>query len=144
MAYKIKQLEALTTTELLEIMAARIAVFVVEQQCPYQEVDELDAEAWHIWLEQAGEIAGYARIIETAEGIQIGRVLTPKKYRGQGYGEKLMTEALKEVQRLFPQKPVSLGAQEYAIGFYQNFGFEVCSEVYLEDDIPHVDMTLKS
>ncbi|MGC6769012.1 GNAT family N-acetyltransferase [Enterococcus sp. LJL51] len=144
MAYKIKQLEALTTTELLEIMAARIAVFVVEQQCPYQEVDELDAEAWHIWLEQAGEIAGYARIIETAEGIQIGRVLTPKKYRGQGYGEKLMTEALKEVQQLFPQKSVSLGAQEYAIGFYQNFGFEVCSEVYLEDDIPHVDMTLKS
>lgn len=143
MEYKVKRLSDMTAAELLTIMKERMAVFVVEQNCPYQEVDELDEQALHTWLQEDSEIVGYTRIIEEADAIHIGRVLTVKKYRGAGHGELLMEKTLEAVKQHYPNRPIVLGAQEYAADFYKRFGFEVISDVYLEDDIPHVDMQLK-
>lgn len=142
MEYQVKTLAELTAVELLAIMKERVAVFVVEQNCPYQEIDELDEQALHTWLQEGTEIVGYTRIIHEADAIHIGRVLTVKKYRGAGYGELLMKKTLEAVNEHYPNRPIVLGAQEYALDFYKKFGFEVISDVYLEDDIPHVDMRL--
>ncbi|MBP1047197.1 GNAT family N-acetyltransferase [Enterococcus sp. BWM-S5] len=142
MEYKVKTLAELTSAELLEIMKERVAVFVVEQECAYQEVDELDEQALHTWLEDDSEFVGYTRIINESDAVHIGRVLTVKKYRGAGHGELLMNKTLEAVQENYPGRPIVLGAQEYATAFYKKFGFEVISDVYLEDDIPHVDMQL--
>ncbi|MBL1225419.1 GNAT family N-acetyltransferase [Enterococcus sp. BWR-S5] len=142
MEFKVKTLAELTSAELLAIMKERIAVFVVEQHCPYQEADELDETALHTWLQEGTELVGYTRIIEEDDAIHIGRVLTVKKYRGAGYGELLMKKTLEAVREHYPNQSVVLGAQEYATAFYEKFGFKVISDVYLEDDIPHVDMQL--
>ncbi|MCB5956083.1 GNAT family N-acetyltransferase [Enterococcus sp. CWB-B31] len=143
MDVQIKKLEELSSAELLKIMAARIAVFVVEQQCPYQEIDSDDETAWHVWLQEGTDIAGYSRIIDKGDCISIGRILTTKNYRGQGYGNLLMEKTLTEIKKRYTNLSVVLSAQEYAVAFYQSFGFEVVSEVYLEDDIPHVNMKME-
>lgn len=143
MDYEVKKMTELTPAQLLKIMAARIAVFVVEQRCPYQEIDQADETAWHTWLQQDSEIVGYTRIIDKGDAVSIGRVLTAHTFRGKGYGRLLMEKTLAEVKGRYPGLPVILSAQEYAIPFYQELGFRVTSEVYLEDDIPHVDMELE-
>lgn len=143
MEYKVKTIAELTSEELLAIMKERVAVFVVEQNCPYQEIDDQDDQALHTWLQEGPEIIGYTRIINEADAVHIGRVLTVKKYRGAGYGELLMERTLEAAKKAFPERPIVLGAQEYATDFYKKFGFKVISDVYLEDDIPHVDMGLE-
>ncbi|WP_086348386.1 GNAT family N-acetyltransferase [Candidatus Enterococcus clewellii] len=143
MEYKVKTIAELTSEELLAIMKERVAVFVVEQNCPYQEIDDQDDQALHTWLQEGTEIIGYTRIINEVDAVHIGRVLTVKKYRGAGYGELLMERTLEAAKKAFPERLIVLGAQEYATDFYKKFGFKVISDVYLEDDIPHVDMGLK-
>ncbi|MCJ0732411.1 GNAT family N-acetyltransferase, partial [Enterococcus faecium] len=116
-------------------------VFVVEQQCPYQEVDDIDGEAWHTFFQDTdGKILAYTRVYEEAESIHFGRVLVHQDNRKDGLGRKIVQETINMIQKNFPEKPIVIGAQEYLQAFYESFGFKAISDVYLEDDIPHIDM----
>ncbi|MGO3728709.1 MAG: GNAT family N-acetyltransferase [Enterococcus viikkiensis] len=139
----IKTTDQLSSQELLTILQARTAVFVVEQNCPYQEVDEIDREAIHVCLMEQDKLQAYARIYETSNGIHFGRVMVVKEFRGHQLGRKLVAETLEAIEERFPQRSVIISAQAHLIDFYQSFGFTACSEIYLEDDIPHMDMRLE-
>ena len=137
----IKTFEQLSSTELYEILKARSAVFVVEQTCPYQDIDGGDYESLHVYLEEEGKLLAYLRCYEQDEHTaRIGRVLTME--RGKGLGRPLMEAGIQAVREHYKANSVYIEAQCYAIGFYNKFGFEVCGEEFLEDGIPHVPMTL--
>lgn len=141
--FKWSRLESLTSLELYEIIKARESVFVVEQNCPYQETDDLDPHAWHLSALVNGELAAYARVVEP--GIKnsqpsIGRVMTLKKFRGVGIGRVLMEEAIKFTEQAYPENDIKILAQVYLQKFYESLGFHASSEPYDEDGIPHIDM----
>ncbi len=139
-----KYFHELTVSELYEILRARTAVFVVEQQCPYQEEDgDIDFRSKHLWLEKEGRIVGYARVYwhDEEKGIaQIGRILTIE--RGTGLGLDLMHKAI-SICRQMGADEIILEAQVYAQEFYEKLGFQVCSEQFDEDGIPHQLMNLR-
>ncbi|MBR6687115.1 MAG: GNAT family N-acetyltransferase, partial [Paludibacteraceae bacterium] len=131
----------LSNTELYEILKARNAVFVVEQQCPYQDIDGLDNKAYHLYLEDSGVIKAYLRIIKKdLTTARLGRIITTE--RGKGYGLALLNEGVKAAISLYNCETIYIEAQCYAIGFYEKAGFKVCSEPFLDDGIPHVKMEL--
>ena len=137
------RLDELTTQQQYTIYAAREAVFVVEQDCAYQELDGLDLDAHHLVGWSNGTVAAYLRVL--AAGVKfnepsVGRVLTSKANRGQGLGRQLMAVALDYIERLYPRQDIRISAQLYLDAFYRSFGFIPCSEQYLEDNIPHVEM----
>lgn len=140
MDYQVKHFSELTTKEFYEVVKLRTAVFVVEQQCPYQEVDAADENAWHTWLTEGTELIGYTRIIDLGAAVTFGRVLIKAEYRKRNLGAKLVAETLKVIAEKYPQRPIKIGAQAHLTDFYGSFGFKPVSEVYLEDGIPHVDM----
>ena len=137
---------ALTTTQLHQIYAARCAVFILEQQCPYLDVDGKDPHCHHLiaW-DDNGDVAAYTRIVPAGLSFaepSIGRVLSAQKWRGSGIGKLLMTNSIAALRSLYPDAAIRIGAQAYLEKFYGSFGFVTVSEMYLEDDIPHVDMVL--
>ncbi|MDH6364827.1 ElaA protein [Enterococcus sp. PF1-24] len=139
----LKSFLEMTTVEWYQIVKERIAVFVVEQNCPYQEVDEIDLRAYHhYYQDENGEIMAYNRLYQGADGIYIGRVLVAEKYRRQGLAEQLMEETLAIAAAKFPDEAVLLNGQVYLQAFYEKLGFVAISEVFLEDDIPHIKMQL--
>lgn len=136
----------LTTSELFEIYRARTAVFVVEQNCAYQEVDQSDLTASHLFsVDDQGMIIAYARLIPSEDGsARLGRVLVNQAYRRQGKATELVTAAIQQAKKLFPKMQVlNIQAQYYLRTFYGGFGAQIVSEPYLEDNIKHVDMVLK-
>lgn len=139
---QIKTTAELTPAELIIIMQARVAVFVVEQNCPYQEVDAKDATATHVMLWQGTKLVAYTRIIPHDDGqhISFGRVLVTKAYRGQQYGRQIVAATLDAISQHYPDQAIKIQAQDYLRDFYGSFGFKPVSETYLEDGIPHVDM----
>lgn len=136
----IKPFASLTTAELYEIMKARAEVFVVEQQILYNDMDDTDYRAIHIALLDGKTVIAYARAFLEEGHWHIGRVLTT--IRGKGYGIKVMNAAIEELRRRGAHQIV-LDSQEYAIGFYKKLHFEVCSDLFDIDGIPHVKMTLR-
>lgn len=140
MEYRVKRFSELTTKEFFEIAKLRIKVFVVEQNCAYQELDEMDEQAMHTWLQEGSEIVGYTRIIDQGETITFGRVLVNPDYRGKQLGKKVLEETLKVIEETYPNRKIVISAQAYLIDFYGAFGFKTTSKVYLEDDIPHIQM----
>ena len=129
------------TKELYELLRARAEIFVVEQNCIYQDLDCKDYSSLHVFFENDGVVEAYLRAFLKEEGVvQIGRVLTLE--HGKGMGGKILTAGLKEAKDKFHPKKIFLEAQCYAIGFYEREGFQVCSETFLEDGIPHVEMEL--
>ena len=142
MDISVKKLDELSSLEFFEIVKKRIEVFVVEQNCPYQEVDDEDVAAHHVILKEKNDIAAYARIMEKESYIKLGRVLVTKAFRGQGLGYTILKQSLKVIQEIYPGEEIHLSAQAHLVGFYGSQGFKVMSDVYLEDDIPHVDMVL--
>lgn len=138
-----KTFEQLTSHELYQLLRARVDVFVVEQQCAYREIDDVDQASIHLFLEDKGEILAYARIIPKGVlyyRMSIGRILVPQAYRGNDYGRQLLTTAIDWIEHNWEKQEIMLHAQVYLRDFYQSFGFEVVTDVYLEDGIPHVDM----
>ena len=132
---------------LYALLQQRQQVFILEQNCPYKDIDGLDAQAWHLLGWQAGangrELVACLRYFEP--GIKypeasIGRVLTIAAVRGSGIGRLLMTQALSRANALHPRQPFRIQAQQYLEAFYAEFGFRRTGEPYLEDDIAHVDM----
>ena len=141
MQFICKNFSELTVHELHDIYRARCRIFVVEQTCPYQDIDGVDPSALHLFFRDETGLIAYLRMFPRPghpDDVQIGRVLTVK--RGVGLGRQLMTEALRAADKYFPGKSLFLEAQVQAIGFYEKSGFRVASGEFDEDGIPHVEM----
>ena len=137
----VKRFEELTTDQLYSILQLRVAVFVVEQNCPYMELDGLDRGAVHLWLEENGRVMACARVMDRgveSEYVSIGRVVTAE--RRSGLGSRILTESIRAAKEYFHAGELYLEAQEYAIPFYARQGFAVASDVFPIDGIPHVKM----
>ena len=133
----------LSARELHDLLQLRAAVFVVEQNCAFQDVDGADPECWHLLGHRAGELVAYCRLVPP--GVKyaepsIGRVVTASGARKIGCGHSLMREALARADKLWPGKPIRIGAQRYLEGFYGDYGFVKASEPYDEDGIMHIEM----
>ena len=137
----IKTFQKLTLSELYSILKLRVDIFVVEQNCPYPELDNEDQKSIHFFYKEDEKIIAYVRVIPNLAGnVRIGRVVTDKDFRGKNLSSQLMEEAMKYIHENYAAKNITLSAQEHLQHFYANFGFKPVSEMYLEDGIPHVDM----
>ncbi|WP_294290766.1 GNAT family N-acetyltransferase [uncultured Chryseobacterium sp.] len=144
--WKIKTFDGLTVPELYAVIKARVDVFVVEQNCPYPDLDGYDQKAVHLWAEEDGGVLAYCRIFD--KGIKyneasIGRVLTTEKARGKNLGKQLIAYAVQTIENRFRTPEIRISAQDYLLRFYGDFGFEDTGKKYLEDDIPHTEMLRK-
>lgn len=142
--WKTKAFEALSLNELYEILRLREQVFILEQQCAYDDLDYKDQKALHVIGIINDTIVAYSRIFKAGdclENASIGRVLVRKEYRSHQYGQELMHKSIAEVHKYFGDKRITISAQCYLIKFYENLGFATSGEQYLEDDIPHISMT---
>lgn len=139
-----KHFTNLIIQELHAIYKLRISVFIVEQNCPYQEVDDADKDAYHIWLEDEEGIQAYARILPpgtTFKEASIGRIIAKK--RRCGLGTQIVKEAIKTAKEEFGAETIKIEAQVYAKSLYEKVGFVQKSEPFLEDGIPHILMEYK-
>ena len=138
---EVKTFDQLTTRELYEILKTRAAVFIVEQNCAYQDLDDIDFKSTHIMLYSDGELVAYSRVFKDDESDlwHIGRVLTTQ--RNKHFGLRIMEEAIKVAKEMDAQL-IEIEAQSYAIGFYEQLGFEVSSDEFLLDGILHRRMLL--
>ena len=143
MEIKIVSFSELSTDELYALLKLRAKVFVVEQDCVYQDLDGLDKKAVHLLGVEGENLIGYARLLSPGQYYKeaaVGRVVTHPKVRGQGMGKVVFQEALNQAQKRFPGAGVRIMAQSYLIKFYEGFGFVVVSDEFLEDGLPHVEM----
>jgi ElaA protein len=144
MYWIVKTFEELTTTELYNLLRLRSEVFVVEQNCPYLDMDNSDQQAVHLMgFDEDNELVAYTRLFKPGvkyEYSSIGRVVTSQKARGSGAGRLLMEQSIEQVEKLFGKGPIKIGAQQYLQKFYTSLGFEQTSDMYLEDNIPHIEM----
>ena len=131
----------LTTNQFFELLKLRISVFVVEQNCPYQELDDLDLISDHFFGSLDGKVIALGRVYRKLDTVYIGRIAVKRKYRKNGYARKIMEFILQEVQTKFHGLTIELSAQEYLINFYASLGFVSQGDTYLEDGIPHIKMT---
>ena len=144
--WKIKTFDEFTVPELYAVLKARIDVFVIEQNCPYPDLDNYDQKAVHIWAEENGDVLAYCRIFDKGikyDETSIGRVLTTEKARGKSLGKQLIQYAVETIENRFHTAEVRISAQDYLLRFYSGFGFEDTGKKYLEDDIPHTEMVRK-
>ena len=144
--FSVKSYSELSKDELFAILRARVDVFVVEQTCPYPEIDEVDNNelTQHVFLFKDQQVAAYGRCYKKNEQFSaFGRVLVAEQFRGEGLASKLVQTAIDTCKEHWPDKAITIGAQCYLTGFYQQFGFENVGDDYLEDGIPHQDMCLK-
>ncbi len=145
--WQVKSFEQLSPVELFDYLKLRQAVFIVEQTCAYPDIDDTDKLAHHLLGYKGGLLVACARLIPanvTYEHPSIGRIATHAQARGSGLGRQLMTHCVSTMHDLYPGQTIKIGAQQYLENFYQSFGFETTSDVYLEDGIPHIDMVLES
>jgi len=144
--WKIKKFEELSTNELYGILRLRSEIFVVEQNCPYQDIDGKDSKSFHLQgFNDNNELIAYTRILPAGisyKEVSIGRVVASNKVRGTGVGKELMKESIKFIEKKFGNVPIRIGAQCYLKKFYEGLDFEIASEEYLEDNIPHVEMLI--
>lgn len=139
----VKRFEELTTEELYEILRIRVAVFVVEQNCPYQEIDNKDKQSFHVYLKAEDGIQAYLRVVDKGvsfDEVSIGRVIAVK--RRCGIGSRIVTEGIQVAKTRLKAAAIKIEAQTYAKALYEKHGFRQVSEEFLEDGIPHVLMTL--
>ena len=132
----------LTTDELYELLRVRSEVFVVEQNCVYQDMDGDDQCSIHLWLTQGERVVALARVCPAGTHMQevsIGRVITTD--RGKGYGRQIMLHAIDAAIGHFDARRIDIEAQEYARGFYESVGFRQSSDTFMLDGIPHIRMT---
>lgn len=143
----VKPFEALNLAEWHDLLQLRINVFVVEQNCPYPELDGLDARCIHVAGIEKGKVVAVARIVPPGVSypeVSIGRVATHASKRGSGIGKLLMQKCIEAVEEKFGRAPIRISAQTYLLKFYHNLGFESTGKDYLEDGIPHTEMLRKA
>jgi len=143
MTEHVKRFDELTLDELYRILKLRVDVFVVEQNCPYTELDNLDQKALHVWLEDDEGIEAYLRVMDRgveSKYVSIGRVLSIK--RRSGLGSRLLRMGIEAARAQFGAGPIYLEAQTYARGLYEKQGFRQISDEFILDGIPHIRMLL--
>ncbi len=141
--YVIKHFTELTTPELYEILRLRSEVFVVEQNCPYLDMDNKDQKSFHLLYYTDGELSAYTRLLPAGlsfNEVSIGRVVSSPVHRGKGLGKQLMEASIQACEELFGKSPIRIGAQHYLLKFYQSLGFKEEGALYDEDGIPHIEM----
>ncbi|MFC4652475.1 GNAT family N-acetyltransferase [Lactococcus nasutitermitis] len=147
MNWNLKAFDTLSVQELYAILKVRVDVFVVEQNCPYPELDDKDKLAQHLFLtNEKGEVIAYCRLLPqnvSFKEVSIGRVLVNPNFRKQDFGRELLQKAL-DVLNEQKERAIKIEAQYYLRNFYASFGFEECSEPFLEDGIKHVEMLRKN
>jgi len=140
MEVSVKTFNELTTEELYQILRLRSEVFVVEQDCVYQDVDNKDQKALHVLGIKNNEVVAYTRVFEPGDyfdNVSIGRVVVSQDQRKYGLGKQIMQSSLAAIDQRFPDKPIEISAQSYLLKFYTELGFNAFGEEYLEDGIPH-------
>lgn len=138
-----KKFDNLSPKDLYAIFGLRIAVFMMEQDCLYQEVDGKDPKCWHLMAWDDDVLVGYARIVPPGVSYaepSFGRLVTTETYRSKKLGKALMTLILQFLCNFHPEETIRISAQTYLINFYRKFGFETVGEEYLEDLLPHIEM----
>ena len=141
----IKNFQDLSNTEIYQILRLRSEVFVVEQECIYQDIDNKDKKAVHIFLKEKNEIIAYSRVFKEKEYFEnpsIGRVVVANKRRMYGVGKKIMNISIDYIKQNIKAKSIEISAQKYLKKFYLNLGFVQQGDEYLEDNIPHLRMFL--
>ena len=142
--HQVKSFQELSLEEFHDIIALRIQIFIIEQNCPYQEVDGKDKLAHHLFFKnEMDEIIAVTRILPhgiSYEEVAIGRVVVHEEYRGTGLGNQLMADSMNFVKDKYGEVPVRLSAQKHLENYYGNHGFKSTGKEYLEDGIPHVEM----
>jgi ElaA protein len=139
------RLGELSAGQIYAVLAARVAIFVVEQNCAYQDLDGLDADAEHLIAWSGQEVAGYLRVLGPGtrfDDPSIGRIITTRPFRGSGLGREVVAKGIERTRMRYPGRPTRISGQQYLEKFYRDFGFVTVSEPYLEDGIPHVEMVL--
>lgn len=146
MNWTLKKFEDLTVDELYALLRLRTEVFVVEQNCVFQDMDNKDRYCYHLMGWKENELVAYTRLVPKEVSYpgypSIGRVVTSLVARGGGIGRVLMEKSIEETRRLFGNAPVKIGAQLYLLKFYSSLGFEKASDIYMEDGIEHIEMLL--
>lgn len=143
MEIKVKNFSELTLNELYQILQLRAEVFVVEQDCVYQDIDGKDQKALHVIGLKDGRLVAYTRCFDKGyyfEQASIGRVIVKEDQRKFGYGHEIMKASIREIKSRFNTSKIKLSAQQYLIKFYESHGFVQTGEGYLEDGIPHIAM----
>jgi ElaA protein len=147
LSFFLKKMDELNSSEQHDIFALRSEIFVVEQECIYQDIDGKDKEALHITGKKGNEIVAYARIIESGvsypDHISIGRLMVKKKHRRKAHGHELLSVCLRFLEEQNPKESIKISAQSYLENFYNNHGFKKQGKGYLEDGIPHIAMIKK-
>lgn len=146
MDWRIKSFSELSSLELYKILQLRINVFMLEQDCLYPECDNKDLLGKHLFAMEGTECIAYARLLPPEVSYpncsSIGRVVVHAGFRQHQYGQELMNRAIIVLRNEFPTVPIRISAQEYLKKFYTELGFQIESDVYLEDNIPHLEMAL--
>ncbi|MBC8643425.1 GNAT family N-acetyltransferase [Flavobacterium lindanitolerans] len=138
-----KAFKALSLDELYDLLELRTEVFIVEQNCVYQDIDNKDRKAIHLIGEFDGETVAYCRLFKAGDYFDessIGRVIVKEKYRDRKWGHDLIREAIKAIKDNFDEEKITISAQLYLKKFYESHEFSQTSEEYLEDGIPHIEM----
>jgi ElaA protein len=145
MRWVLKKFQELTPDELYALLRLRAEVFVIEQTCAFQDLDNKDQPSYHLLGYLQDELVAYTRLVPPGisyTAASIGRVVTSPAHRKKGFGKLLMQESIKVCDQLFGKNTIMIGAQCYLIEFYSSLGFVPSGEVYLEDGIEHIEMTL--
>jgi ElaA protein len=141
--WQLKSFEELTPYQLYAILQLRNEVFVVEQNCVFQDADDKDQNSWHFMGFHNGRLVAYTRLIPAGESYDeasIGRVVTSPVIRSTGAGKELMQLSVEMLYKLFGKQSIKIGAQLYLKKFYESFGFYQCGDIYIEDGIEHIHM----
>ena len=144
--FQVKRFDELSTRELYDIMHLRQEVFVVEQDAAYLDADRKDFSATHIFAYEGEQLLAYARLLPPGisyKEASIGRVVTAQSVRRMGWGRPLMNKCLTILEKEWGTSTCRISAQSYLVPFYAEYGFEICSEEYLEDGLPHFEMIRK-
>ena len=142
-----RSFDSISKDELYDVLSLRQRVFIIEQDCFYEDLDYSDQDANHLLLYQDNKLIGYSRVFPPGikyYAASIGRIVTDLDYRGKGYGKSITHESIQFLKNNFPESDITISAQHRLVDFYENLGFETEGNVYLEDDIDHIKMTLKS
>jgi ElaA protein len=141
----LKSFNDLTPHELYAILQLRIEVFMIEQKCLFQDADDKDQACYHLMGWENNVLAAYTRLVPadaSFKEISIGRVVTSSQFRNAGLGKDLMQQSIDSIWKLWGKQPIRIGAQLYLKSFYESLGFKQVSDIYLEDDIEHIEMLL--
>ena len=139
--------QQLSKEKLYQIIRLRLEVFVLEQNCIYQDLDNKDQKAIHLVGEEEGKVIAYTRLFKKGdyfENASIGRVIVKKESRKKDYGKIIMQKSIEELKKEHNEENIEISAQKYLIKFYDDLGFKKSGEEYLEDNIPHIKMVLKT